>query len=205
MSELTVSSLSIDDVNAIYPEDRKELYRIVAEMFLSMFVKISGTVRAQQDSNNFASQTTILAIMPHKIYALRPCQFFDVFRTQKDRLSSIHNAGDLIRLEKEFCNFRKHISSSEDAHNNLFAFKNCRVKGGEIFTKAWALFCKRFKKRTASWGDLATVFPGTATVECDFSKINLEKNDYHSNLTDLSLDGILQSKQFGNLKKLEHS
>lgn len=48
------------------------------------------------------------------------------------------------------------------------------------------------------------MFPGTATVECDFSKINLEKNDYRSNLTDVSLEGVLQSMQFGALKKVSH-
>ena len=52
---------------------------------------------------------------------------------------------------------------------------------------------------------LATVFPGTATVESDFSIINFEKNIYRSALTDLSLKGILHCKQFPLVTKLHDS
>lgn len=77
------------------------------------------------------------------------------------------------------------------------------MKGGGLFTMAWAPFCKRFKTLMAFCGGLATVLSGTATIERDYSKINFEMNDYCSNLTDLSLEDILQSKQFGILKKLK--
>lgn len=50
-------------------------------------------------------------------------------------------------------------------------------------------------------GGLASVFPGTSTVESDFSVIGNEKNEYRTSLTDFSLEGILQCKQF---KKLSH-
>ena len=43
---------------------------------------------------------------------------------------------------------------------------------------------------------MATVFPGTAPVEADFSVVNFEKNQYRSALTNLSLEGILHAKQY---------
>ena len=51
-------------------------------------------------------------------------------------------------------------------------------------------------------GGLATAFPNTATVESDFSVIGWEKDDTRRDLTDFSLEGILHSKQFRELKKL---
>jgi hypothetical protein len=44
-----------------------------------------------------------------------------------------------------------------------------------------------------------TVFPGTASVEADFSVINWEKDEYRTSLTNISLEGILHAKQFREL------
>ena len=51
-------------------------------------------------------------------------------------------------------------------------------------------------------GGIATVFPNTATVEADFSNISWEKDDSRTGLTDLSLEGILQCKQWKLLESL---
>jgi len=47
---------------------------------------------------------------------------------------------------------------------------------------------------------LANVFPSITTIESDFSIINFEKNSHRPALTDLSLEGILHSKQFDMIK-----
>jgi hypothetical protein len=41
---------------------------------------------------------------------------------------------------------------------------------------------------------LASVMPGTTTMEADFSTINYKKDDHHSALTSFSLEGILHSR-----------
>jgi hypothetical protein len=48
-------------------------------------------------------------------------------------------------------------------------------------------------------GGLATIFPGTTTVESDFSVLNWEFDEYRSALTESSLEGIMQAKQFEKL------
>ena len=53
-------------------------------------------------------------------------------------------------------------------------------------------------------GGLATVYPGTATVESDFSIVNYEKNDYRTALTNLSLEGLLHSKQYKMIEGFKH-
>ncbi len=67
------------------------------------------------------------------------------------------------------------------------------------FAEAWAPLDNHFEQLKRFFGGLATVFPGTATVESDFSLINWEKDDFRSSLTDLSLEGILHCKQYFEL------
>ena len=54
------------------------------------------------------------------------------------------------------------------------------------------------------FGDgLASVFPGTRTVESDFSVLGWEKNVHRACLSDLALDGILHSKQRAEIADLQ--
>ena len=62
----------------------------------------------------------------------------------------------------------------------------------------------RFEKLKEFCGGLGTVFPGTATVESDFSIVNYKKNHYRTVLTDLSLEGILHSKQYKIIEGFKH-
>lgn len=75
-------------------------------------------------------------------------------------------------------------------------------KGGNVFQKAWSPFKSRFSALVDFLGGLATVFPGTATVESDFSVLQWEKNVHRTCLTDLSLEGILHCKQFSAVQRL---
>jgi len=52
------------------------------------------------------------------------------------------------------------------------------------------------------FGGLASVFPVTSTVESDFSIIGYEKDDYRQALTNFSLEGVMQCKQFELLGKI---
>ena len=54
----------------------------------------------------------------------------------------------------------------------------------------------RFGDSKVFCGSLATVYPGTATVESDFSVVNFEKNQYRNRIIELSLEGILHAKQY---------
>ena len=54
-------------------------------------------------------------------------------------------------------------------------------------------------------GGIASVFSNTATVESDFSILDWEADEYRISLTNLSLEGILQYKQFELLNSLSNS
>jgi hypothetical protein len=72
------------------------------------------------------------------------------------------------------------------------------------FAESWAPVGTRFPRLIQFCGGLATVFPGTSSVESDFSVINWEYDEFRCSLTELSLEGIMQCKQFKKLEGLTH-
>ena len=71
------------------------------------------------------------------------------------------------------------------------------------FDDAWKPISARYPLLCMFFGGLATVFPGTSTVESDFSVIGFDKDDYRQSLTNFSLEGILQCKQFNVLEAMQ--
>jgi hypothetical protein len=71
----------------------------------------------------------------------------------------------------------------------------------EPFAAAWSWLYTEYPLLVTLAGGLATIFPGTSTVEFDFSVRGWEKDEYRTMLSDLSLEGILQAKQATELKK----
>jgi hypothetical protein len=51
------------------------------------------------------------------------------------------------------------------------------------------------------FGTLATVFPGTATVESDFSILKWTKNSSSTRTSDFSLEGKLHARQWNDLQE----
>ena len=71
------------------------------------------------------------------------------------------------------------------------------------FRDNWISFAPFYPKLVQFCGGLASVFPGTSTVESDFSVIGWEKDEYRFSLTDISLEGILHAKQGKVLSQIE--
>jgi hypothetical protein len=70
------------------------------------------------------------------------------------------------------------------------------------FRESWKLLEGRFEELVDFSGGLATIIPGTATVESDFSVIGWEKDIYRNALTAFSLEGLLHARQFDRLRRL---
>ena len=72
-----------------------------------------------------------------------------------------------------------------------------------FFDEAWSMTCGRYPYLCQIIGGLASVFPGTSTVESEFAVIHFEKDDYCTSLTNFSLEGILLCKQLKLLNKIQ--
>ena len=71
------------------------------------------------------------------------------------------------------------------------------------FKDVWSYTGGHFPVLQYICGGLVTVFPGTATVESDFSIFKYVNNDFRTSLTDFSLQGILHAKQFRLLQAID--
>jgi hypothetical protein len=72
-----------------------------------------------------------------------------------------------------------------------------------FFNEAWNCLKGCFMQLHQLCGGLVTAFPNTTSVESDFSIVKWEKNDSRSNLTSLSLTGIMHAKQFEQIKMIK--
>jgi hypothetical protein len=77
-----------------------------------------------------------------------------------------------------------------------------KLDSATSFKDSWAVCQNRFIRFQEFCGGLATVFPGTAVVESDFSLVNYEKSANRQSLSDISLEGILHAKQFDLAQRL---
>jgi len=109
------------------------------------------------------------------------------------------------------CRFCLHIQHSD----LLFAYRHeptlrTALEGCDdqtSFENGWKIVSdetRKFDILREFCGGIATVFPNTGTVESDFSVLGWEKDEYRQSLTDLSLEGIMQCKQFELLADLTY-
>jgi hypothetical protein len=53
-------------------------------------------------------------------------------------------------------------------------------------------------------GVVATLFPGTSSVESDFSILRWEKDLFPKRLSNFGLEGVMQAKQFLFIEQFQH-
>ena len=74
---------------------------------------------------------------------------------------------------------------------------------GTSFTDAWSVLrSDGFQHLNSFCGGIATLFPGTCTVESDFSVLRWEKDSHRKSLSDFGLEAVLQAKQFLTIQQL---
>ena len=167
----------------------KEITKSVANMFVKLIYGIS-ILSPERDSQNNAT-SDLPPCQPYSIATLSAFEFSGLVKSQSERLTSSYPESYMDELMEEFKSFEDKFKydagfkATVDLTNNRTA----------TFENNWKIFNSSFPKLVEFCGGLASVFAGTSTVESDFSIIGFEKDDYRHNLTDLSLEGILHTKQ----------
>jgi hypothetical protein len=139
-------------------------------------------------------------VLPHDLVAIPPRRFNEHIFEQSERLKYVGSPGLIEDLEREFRSFKAAVHDETALHSTLEAHGPATS-----FKEAWRPFGYRFPLLKRFCGGLASVFPGTATVESDFSLLNWEFDEFRTSLTELSLEGILQCKQFKKLSGIQHA
>ena len=168
--------------------------KTIAKLFYRLASGISKTV-AIRDRKNGPDTEEINAVMPHQLVALSGKEFSSQVMKFKDLLENSIGSTDIHEIEAErnaLVNAFHGDGKVENEITNLNELKS-------DFRDGWDGFRDAFPRLYRFCSGLATLFPGTASVESDFSILRWEKNAYRSSLSDLCLEGILHAKQ---LKKL---
>jgi hypothetical protein len=70
------------------------------------------------------------------------------------------------------------------------------------FCEGWVPIRNRFDKLCTFAGGIAFVYPDSTRVESDFSVIRWDKDECRTSLADLSLEGIMRTKQLKYIQTL---
>jgi len=148
-------------------------------------------------------------VLPQDLAELTPPMFDKIVDQHKERLKLLKNTLEM-ELKDEFRNLSRDSKHSEPQQVNgkdiVVQDLLKQRKGIQCsFERGWKIFKDVYPLLCIFAGGLVSVFPGTSTVESDFSVIGFQKDDYKAALTDFSLESCLQSKQIKDLEQLSNN
>jgi len=154
-------------------------------------------IQAERDSENRPTED-IPPVLPHELVKLRTGEFgINVLTRHLRQLRLTWTEDQIAQIERDHRELRE---THQRDHLLQSRLKEC--DHNTTFKAGWAIVDGKFSALRDFCGGIATVFANTVSVESDFSILGWEKDEYRLSLTDLSLEGIMQSKQHKLLKSL---
>lgn len=123
--------------------------------------------------------------------------FGDILSEHLDHVQQFWSGDSIVKLERQHALLLIAYQHDPTLRSALDACDH-----NTSFESGWAIVEGWFNELRDFCGGIATIFANTATVESDFSILGWEKDEYRMSLTDLSLEGIMQCKQFELLSQL---
>ena len=180
-------------MDAMEESSRNHLVSCIAAVFLHLADGISSIVAERDDMNDAGEE--LPAVLPHHLVAGDMRTLVGQLDVHHPRLKRCFSNEEIQMIDQDYAEFLRAVRMEPE----LKAALNSMTNTATSFEDAWSVVGSRFRMLKEFCGGLATVFPNTATVESDFSRLGLEKNEYRKSLTDFSLEGVLHSKQYIDL------
>lgn len=147
-----------------------------------------------RDSPNAPRTNRAPPVRPSQLRHLPPRSFFDMLNEQSERLRVTLSPEQIEDIEVKFLRFRKDPFVQAAREGSRY----------DYLEKSRGPFAHRNKHFRNFVGVLSTVFTGTASVESCFSLVNYEVNRQRRRLSNVSLAGILHSKQWHQVGHVAH-
>jgi hypothetical protein len=205
---LVVDRMSVEEVirdcgiyfteiyDALSEEEKVRTWKDVGTYVLAVIAGV-GEIRACEEAT---AVQAVPPILPHQLVLLRSYEFNDLLLEQKERYISSRGPLKFDLLQNEHRDLLRAYRTDEVLRETLL-----RHDEDVSFEEGWKAMQGRLPLLQEFCGGLATVFPGTATVESDFSVIHSEKSCQRKALTDMSLEGIMHCKQLRRLDVIRAS
>jgi hypothetical protein len=194
-----LGSFVLEALQTLDFEEVDNMERSIAGLFAGLIDGISRIFADRNENNEADNNAESLPVLPHLLVKIRTSEVSRLVLRCKPRL--IATGWTNVCIEQIERDHRDLLRAFKCEPQFASAINRCS-SAQTCFEKGWAPANGRFEELRAFCGGLATVFPNTAPVESDFSLIGWEKNDYRQGLTDFSLEGILQAKQYKRLLTL---
>ena len=177
-----------DVLDAQVDFDMVEFQRDMGRMLCRIVNGIYHSIPIRDNSNN-AIYDDPPACLPQEFVRLRNQDFTSLLNAQMTRLLITKNQPDIALLENEFALLR-----------NCYRFTDIPLKtpldalpAAATFKDSWSIpsLAGRLDHLKDFAGDLASLFPHTATVESDFSIVKWETDGARTQMEHYSLEGIM--------------
>ena len=181
----------------------KESLEVIAadlsKVYLQAVYSVASIV-AERDSRNKDKAEAAPPTLPLELAGLSEYEFTELLSEHEQRLKQTVAA--TVVEEHISAEFRLLLRTLIDEPTFKSDLDKASKSSGGDFGVAWKPTAgSGFRNLLNFAAGLATVMPGTATVESDFSIINYERDSYRSALTSFSLEGIHHSRQLEDIRK----
>ncbi|KAH9562545.1 hypothetical protein CY35_05G077800 [Sphagnum magellanicum] len=175
-------ALSIDEGN------QNDLQHDIALIYVIAYDQIHE-IYAYRDRNNnaMADLGSIPPVLPHELVELSVADFIRKIRQHIDLITDEHKA--LIHAHRCEPMLKDGIDS---------------LSSNSSFKDGWSLLGAQFPSLLEYCGVVATLFPGTSTIESDFSILRWENDLFRKRLSNFGLKGVMQAKQFLFIEQFQH-
>ena len=165
------------------------LYKSVATELTLLLDKLDS-IKVKRDSHNDDVQHLPM-VTPSALATMRGRDLSRIIAQQRSRLLHTFSTAKIDSIENELEQFQDAYNTDEVIKSFIKTSSNFKS-----FEESWSPLRNKFPSLYEFVAGLATVFPGTATVEANFSLIKWMKDEFSSALTNFALEGILHAKQY---------
>jgi hypothetical protein len=162
--------------------------------------KIVAEQRGVVEDGGILVMDEIPPVLPVDLCGMTPRDFSRALQNQKDRLLAKVSEDDIEAIDAQFRRLR--IAYREETGLKVMLDAVHSQATLQAFKDSWSPLGKEYNALKEYCGGIASVMPGTSSVESDFSLINWTRDPHSKSLTDFSLESILHCKQYRTLESL---
>lgn len=194
-------------INEVDNDLQNQLLRDIGMVYSVACDRIDNIcVLRSRDNSPFVDEHSLPPVLPKELVNTRPRDFLRMVCKHSFRLD--HHAPDDDDDDDDI------VDQIADEHKELImqyrtdpilkqAIDSYPEGKGASFTDAWSVLrSDGFQHLNSFCGGIATLFPGTCTVESDFSVLRWEKDSHRKSLSDFGLEAVLQAKQLLTIQQL---
>ena len=164
----------------------------LSEATILVLVDGISAVVVERNEGNEAYIDAAPSVLPHQIVRILPRDFSVYLQCHWESLDytfSIEEIENIRRQHKALYDLNR---LQPDVKISIDIFYE-----GDAYRYAWNGLNNMYPLMERFVGSLETIFPGTSTVESDFSVVNDEKNRNQMCLSNASLEGVLRASSTG--------